>query len=391
MDQSISAENLLLDALYSANGLQHILNVAAANIGKPLILMDEANLVLAKTAGAFPLAEYLALNGNSAIVQTPDGPVRTITLDEQDTLLLVNIYTNGLLTARLGICNTGEPITDDMMHFAQQVCKSLSIELRKTSHSFFNSPASNRLFLEDLLERRLVADELIDNRLQSLNWHPKDTFIVFAVQLHGKDYGAFQLSNIQDTLFNLIPNSLFTANELCITMLITLPMGKFLPSSTLAVLSKYLLSNNLRGGISSQFIDLRNTYYAQQQALVAIELSEKLRENRVLSFYDDHAINHMLDQCSLKIRLTSLCVPTIFRLQEYDRTHTTKLTGTLRCYLDNAQDINKTAADCIIHRNTLTYRLDKLKEILRTDFSTGQDIMRLNLTFQILDYLEKIL
>ena len=54
------------------------------------------------------------------------------------------------------------------------------------------------------------------------------------------------------------------------------------------------------------------------------------------------------------------------RLQEYDQAHSTALLHTLCVYLLQEQNLHATARQLFIHRNTLVYRLEKIKKHIRT-------------------------
>lgn len=54
---------------------------------------------------------------------------------------------------------------------------------------------------------------------------------------------------------------------------------------------------------------------------------------------------------------------------------------TLEVYLENDGHVNETAKKLFIHRNTATYRIEKLSELLDVDFKKINDLMRLKLVF----------
>ena len=64
---------------------------------------------------------------------------------------------------------------------------------------------------------------------------------------------------------------------------------------------------------------------------------------------------------------------------------TPQLYQTVRCYLENHQSVTKTSEALFIHRSTLLYRLDKIKDILKTDFSDPDELLYLLLSFHLLD------
>lgn len=62
---------------------------------------------------------------------------------------------------------------------------------------------------------------------------------------------------------------------------------------------------------------------------------------------------------------------------------------TLEVYLDNDGHVNETAKKLFIHRNTATYRIEKLSELLDVDFKKINDLMRLKLVFIFRRMLER--
>lgn len=54
---------------------------------------------------------------------------------------------------------------------------------------------------------------------------------------------------------------------------------------------------------------------------------------------------------------------------------------TLEVYLENDGHVNETAKKLFIHRNTATYRIEKLSELLDVDFKKINDLLRLKLVF----------
>lgn len=59
--------------------------------------------------------------------------------------------------------------------------------------------------------------------------------------------------------------------------------------------------------------------------------------------------------------------PMLRRLLDYDRTHDTTMLHTLSVYLNRESNLHETAAALYIHRNTLVYRLQRIRELLQLD------------------------
>ena len=62
--------------------------------------------------------------------------------------------------------------------------------------------------------------------------------------------------------------------------------------------------------------------------------------------------------------------------------------STLIVYLDQNQNIKKTADSLHIHTNTLNYRLKRIEEILLTDLTDSQQLFNIHLAINIYQYIK---
>lgn len=67
---------------------------------------------------------------------------------------------------------------------------------------------------------------------------------------------------------------------------------------------------------------------------------------------------------------------------------TRELRDTLKAWLLNRGNIKKTAEDLYIHRNTVNYRIDKCKEILKTDLEDQEELYNLEIALTLFDQVE---
>ena len=61
---------------------------------------------------------------------------------------------------------------------------------------------------------------------------------------------------------------------------------------------------------------------------------------------------------------------------------------TLVNYLQNACNTQRSARMLSLHKNTLLYRLGRIREILGCDLSSGEDQFMLQLSYRVLFYLD---
>ena len=80
-----------------------------------------------------------------------------------------------------------------------------------------------------------------------------------------------------------------------------------------------------------------------------------------------------------------ICHEKLLFLKQSDKDKGTEYMKTLRIYLDNQCNVMQTSKQLFIHRSTVLYRLDKIKQILGSDLKDPDEILYLMLSFRLLD------
>ena len=81
------------------------------------------------------------------------------------------------------------------------------------------------------------------------------------------------------------------------------------------------------------------------------------------------------------------CHPSLLKLMDYDKEHGTELMETLFEYLQTAGNTTRAASMLYLHKNTMLYRLNRIRSILGTDLTSGEDNFLLSFSYRILLYL----
>lgn len=123
-------------------------------------------------------------------------------------------------------------------------------------------------------------------------------------------------------------------------------------------------------------------------AMEAIKIGSKLKLKKdSLLYFDDFFIEHLLSSMDLS-RLKILYLDTIAKLEEFDERNKMDLVKSLSTYFQCNYNLSEAAKEMYIHRNTLTYRLDKIKEILNIDINKYNNLLKLQLALKLKDFLQ---
>jgi PucR family transcriptional regulator, proline-responsive transcriptional activator len=139
--------------------------------------------------------------------------------------------------------------------------------------------------------------------------------------------------------------------------------GKKLNDS-LKVVIEFLKSSGLSFGISNPYEELLKTSTYYQQAVSAVRIGGMVDQGKLCYDYAEYIQQHLI--CTILTHETNKDVfiyPGVFKLIQYDKENQTEYAKTLYTYLQNYKNALETSKLLHIHRNTLSYRLNKCEDI----------------------------
>lgn len=128
-------------------------------------------------------------------------------------------------------------------------------------------------------------------------------------------------------------------------------------------------------GVSRECSSYLNYTDAYQQALSAIEISERTKHSGGVSYYEKQSLGRIVAGFSEKI-LPILKEGIVDRLVD---AREKELLHTLEVYFENNMSVTATAEALFIHRNTLQYRFKQIKQITSYDIRKVDDLVQLRL------------
>lgn len=105
-----------------------------------------------------------------------------------------------------------------------------------------------------------------------------------------------------------------------------------------------------------------------------------------LCFFEKNGINELILAVNDFDILTKSAHQILAPLLTYDQNNGTNYTSLLKLYLQENCSIKSVAAKTFAHRNTINYRIKKIREILSLDLETNDDRFKLTLAFYILGH-----
>ena len=122
---------------------------------------------------------------------------------------------------------------------------------------------------------------------------------------------------------------------------------------------------------------LKESYYEASQAIKYIEIIRQVTgdKNKSVVHYSNLGFFQIFGKVDDMTELER-CIPeTLKKLYLYDDEHKGELITTLQMYLRNKQSIRKTADAMFVHYRTISYRLEKIKQISGINFDNANEVL----------------
>ena len=122
---------------------------------------------------------------------------------------------------------------------------------------------------------------------------------------------------------------------------------------------------------------LKESYYEASQAIKYIEIIRQVTgdKNKSVVQYSNLGFFQIFGKVDDMTELER-CIPeTLKKLYLYDDEHKGELITTLQMYLRNNQSIKKTASAMFVHYRTISYRLEKIKQISEINFDNANEVL----------------
>ncbi len=278
------------------------------------------------------------------------------------------------------------PFTQTDRNILLHLCVLVGQELQKKSLYTHNPNEIKAQFLNYLIFSHTVSDDYIYEVTQLRRvFEVKDKFYLMVMEsmddVTHTDANLF--SGLLLQIQPILVHSLYLIREVELVILFNLPEKANIHALIDHVLTPKCKKYHLIAGISNMYRDLRETGRYYQQAQKSASLGAIYKDS-ALNYFSDIAPKEMLNFMAHHEDLLSFCVPELLDLLNYDKKNGTALTDTLYVYLEHVGSTAAAAKALFIHKNTMLYRIARIREILHCNLDKGEDVYKLMMSLRIL-------
>lgn len=402
----------MLDALLANTGLEHLVAEASAALGNPVLVVDPSFRYIAQsgvdphdeTAFGTVMREELAyrsvLESGMRYIRESDidrriaearGPVLVENAHLGLATMVGAVVVRGAWLAHVMLVARERPFAPTDREVFSRLVELVGQELQKGEPHSVGPRRTQAAFLAGLLGDERPSPAVLARRLEVLDLRLRPALYLAVLRRRDRlPIDARGERGLAGQLEPLLAHGLAAAHEGEMAVLLSQDDPAGLGEGAERSLAAVAASNELLVGISNAFRDLAQARRHLLQARSAIDYGSrftKVLEDTGVYRYCDYTYMEMLALCDDHVDLTSYCHPAVLALLEYDRAHGTELVETLFAYMQNTANTARTARLLNLHKNTLLYRMGRIREIMHNDLASGEDLFLFHLSIRSLLYL----
>lgn len=142
-------------------------------------------------------------------------------------------------------------------------------------------------------------------------------------------------------------------------------------------------------GIGQQYRKIKSLHKSFSEANEVIRLMQQVNEKNEIAHFEDYSVYHLLDSNIKESALEDFFTKSLGPIFEHDQLYGTSYMITLENYFINNLNLSETAKAMFLHRNTLIYRIEKIKGILNTDLKHSEELLKFQIALKMFRILYK--
>lgn len=405
LSSSLRQESGLLEALSTTAflhrgrlTLEYLCEMAHRLLRNPCVIANDNGDILASdfpsnmAEDSFPAQEQF-LSDLSALIRTFEVSSfknRTEILSVGDVRVIVGgISGRGNTELYMVLCESST-FADTDLSFFKVFCGWATNEFRSGKIDVSMTSSMGSKYLDYLLSDQSKDLETIEKRNKALSFHEQNNYFIMVADVSSLPYVKGSVSSLVGAIENKSRQILATIRDNYLVILISC-----YESDETLMLQKYYLDEHIQFlgipfGVSVPFYSLMNVQEGFQQAHAAVTLGKEISPGKNLYYYKDFVLMHLLDKCGENTDIERFVLPQVSKLFDYDRVHKTQYAYTLYILLLSGNKQIAAANMLNIHRTTLQYRLDKIKNLINIDYYELYWASRLFLSYTILIFRKKV-
>ncbi|ATW27671.1 PucR family transcriptional regulator [Candidatus Formimonas warabiya] len=407
--------NCLLEALLSGGGFLSICQALYDLLGKPVYILDKSGNIINYVCGLKPEQNFSFIDLTEAWLQIdqdllnyPPNRSRRIKSEfkgQQHDVVLVPVQADNCIAGYLLVLEDGISL-DDQGLFALEYAGTISaLEFSKEKAVFEAERKVRGDLLEDLISENFSLEEAVIRRASFLNFNLNVKLAVFIINIdHFEKYVIYQ-TNHQENHIQEIKSYIF---ENVHHAFLSYPGGVMLHMKSNCLIGlirmegeghekvlrqklQEIIRNiktrfpkiNISVGVGKPYKGVRNIKNSYEEAETSLKVEQYLNGGEKVVFFQELGLYRFLYELKGSETMKTFHDEIVGKLKQYDDQNHSNMVHTLISYFKNDCNLNRTAKDLYIHKNSVIYRVKKIEEITGLKFSNPEDRFNLQLCLKL--------
>lgn len=377
----------LLEAVSMRKTMQQIFDIAAEPLNNP-IMLEEAWGMFVLSAGEFNdsagISDWMDVLNCDNIDETNAAsiaPKRAARIPSNKDSILTEYTGDGALRSRFAA----------QIHIGSSPCGTIS--LLEVNHKFtpgelslvcyirdfftkcvrngqlsFEQVNSIPSFLKQLIDGGFISSKALEVQLGRWGWKINDQYqIIHCHTPSGSREEDAQKDYVYTRARRTYPNAFIFKDEDGVAIIVRKSDYPGSEQHILDELRAAVTKTHSTCGVSYLFYDFRDVQKFYIQSKLAHHYGEMCRKDQNVFYYNEFSWEHLLSLVTLQDDIHSFLHPKAEMLAAYDKENHTDYLNTLLTYLHLGMNKTLTAKKLFIHRNTIIYRLENIKQLIGLD------------------------
>lgn len=396
----------LLNSIIQGDGLDNIVKASSEILNNPIVIIDASYKILAHSQSLEITDPYWIENIKRGYCsydfiaavkkiksieygQKTDRPFEVVCGGSPIKKLIYKIEVDNKHVGNVVALGCNKPFIESDNDILVLVSKVISEEMKKDTVYRNRRDVVYENFLLDFLERKITSKERAKERIKSAGINIGKNLAVFALDISKYNSKGKNLNYLTDSIHSLfsVKGSVYFNDYIVILYSTNSESLMEILGST--DIKEFLRSNDLVLGVSREFSDIVECRKYYDQAVKALKFNNILEFKSNIALYRQFQFYDLISLTSNMVNYREFCHPVLFKLKEYDRRNKSEFYHTLFVYLKNNQNLQASSKELFIHRNTMKYRVNKIVELTKLDFSNNEDVFEVYLSYKVMNYLDK--
>lgn len=303
---------------------------------------------------------------------------------------VAQIKSAGKVRGYIALVEINKPITKSDLQILQMVAGVVGIKLMEKDAISKALGQMESEFIGDLFSGFMTNEKMAINRAKSLRWNTKRWFSVISIQAGENNlYIGTKLDTIKNTLNVYFPFCIYNFNGQNACFIVSFDNREKWSKFCRKEIEKFMGEENLISTVGlpvDKLIDIKDSYIQAQKAAEAVEFLNKSIWRKAVYIYSEVAVYNLLGEVSEKENMLS---NSLLLLKKIDEKEGSEYVTTLKHFFENNQNAADTAKSMYLHRNTINYRLNKIRELLEDDFNNPLVRLHLHMSLMMDDIMQK--